>query len=126
MKGACLLKYGRRGKPKFCPFRLANVSLQITKRGHFVINGSPRVIVHQVVRAPGVYFQKFGKVKKDERNKARFYGDIIPRKGVWVRLQLSKTGQVEIKLKKSTKVQAEMVERCLAVIEKQEIGRAHV
>ncbi|GFZ20639.1 regulator of chromosome condensation (RCC1) family with FYVE zinc finger domain-containing protein [Actinidia rufa] len=23
-KGACLLKYGRRGKPKFCPFRLAN------------------------------------------------------------------------------------------------------
>lgn len=26
-KGAYLLKYGRRGKPKFCPFRLANVSL---------------------------------------------------------------------------------------------------
>lgn len=25
-KGAYLLKYGRRGKPKFCPFRLANVS----------------------------------------------------------------------------------------------------
>ncbi|XP_062111643.1 PH, RCC1 and FYVE domains-containing protein 1-like isoform X2 [Humulus lupulus] len=23
-KGACLLKYGRRGKPKFCPFRLSN------------------------------------------------------------------------------------------------------
>jgi DNA-directed RNA polymerase subunit beta len=95
----------------------------MTKRGHFVINGSPRVIVHQVVRAPGVYFQKFGKVKKDERNKARFYGDIIPRKGVWVRLQISKTGQVEIKLKKSTKVQAEMVERCLAVIEKQELSK---
>jgi hypothetical protein len=95
----------------------------MTKRGHFVINGSPRVIVHQVVRAPGVYFQKFGKVKKDERNKARFYGDIIPRKGVWVRLQISKTGQVEIKLKKSTKVQAEMVERCLAVIERQELSK---
>ena len=25
-KGAYLLKYGRRGKPKFCPFRLSNVS----------------------------------------------------------------------------------------------------
>ena len=25
-KGACLLKYGRRGTPKFCPFRLSNVS----------------------------------------------------------------------------------------------------
>ena len=28
-KGAYLLKYGRRGKPKFCPFRLANVSLNL-------------------------------------------------------------------------------------------------
>lgn len=25
-KGAQLLKYGRKGKPKFCPFRLSNVS----------------------------------------------------------------------------------------------------
>ena len=97
----------------------------MTKRGHFVINGSPRVIVHQVVRAPGVYFQKFKKVKKDERNKARFYGDIIPLKGAWVRLQISKTGEVEIKLKRSTKVPAEMVERCLAVIEKQELSKSH-
>ena len=28
-KGAYLLKYGRRGKPKFCPFRLSNVSLAL-------------------------------------------------------------------------------------------------
>lgn len=26
-KGSQLLKYGRKGKPKFCPFRLSNVSL---------------------------------------------------------------------------------------------------
>jgi hypothetical protein len=29
-KGAYLLKYGRRGKPKFCPFRLSNVSFIYT------------------------------------------------------------------------------------------------
>lgn len=29
-KGAYLLKYGRRGKPKFCPFRLSNVSILCT------------------------------------------------------------------------------------------------
>lgn len=28
-KGAYLLKYGRRGKPKFCPFRLSNVLLVV-------------------------------------------------------------------------------------------------
>ena len=29
-KGAQLLKYGRRGKPKFCPFRLSNVRFPLT------------------------------------------------------------------------------------------------
>lgn len=29
-KGAQLLKYGRRGKPKFCPFKLANVRLNVS------------------------------------------------------------------------------------------------
>jgi DNA-directed RNA polymerase beta subunit len=97
----------------------------MTKRGHFVINGSPRVIVHQVVRAPGIYFQRFRKVKTNQSNKARFYGDIIPRKGAWVRLQISKKGHVEIKLKEeSTKVEASLVERCLAVIEKQELSKS--
>ena len=97
---------------------LADLPL-MTKRGHFVINGSPRVIVHQVGRAPGVYFKKVLKVKKDVNNKARFYGDIIPRKGVWVRLQINKKGEVDLKLKKSKKVRAEMVQKCLELLEKE-------
>ena len=92
----------------------------MTKRGHFVINGSPRVIVHQVGRAPGVYFKKVVKIKKDVNNKARFYGDIIPRKGVWVRLQINKKGEIDLKLKKSKKVRAEMVQKCLELLEKEE------
>ena len=93
----------------------------MTKRGHFVINGSPRVIVHQVGRAPGVYFKKVLKVRTDVNNKARFYGDIIPRKGVWVRLQINKKGEIEFKLKKSKKVRAEMVQRCLELLEKERL-----
>jgi hypothetical protein len=34
-KGAQLLKYGRRGKPKFCPFRLSAVSCQFLKLLHY-------------------------------------------------------------------------------------------
>lgn len=92
----------------------------MTKRGHFVINGSPRVVVHQVGRAPGIYFKKVVKVKKDVNNKARFYGDIIPHKGVWVRLQISKRGEIDLKLKKSKKVRAEMVQKCLELLEKED------
>ena len=99
----------------------------MTKRGHFVINGSPRIVVHQVGRAPGVYFKKVLKVKDDIHNKARFYGDIIPRKGVWVRLQINKKGEIDLKLKKSKKVRAEMVEKCLELLEKEaEIKRSFV
>lgn len=92
----------------------------MTKRGHFVINGSPRIVVHQVGRAPGIYFKKILKVKKDITNQARFYGDIIPRKGVWVRLQISKKGEIDLKLKRSKKVRAEMVQKCLELLEKEE------
>ena len=87
----------------------------MTKRGHFIINGSPRVIVHQVVRSPGIYFQKL--VNKDDRKIARFYGDIIPLKGVWVRLQMTKKGRIEAKFKKGKKVQVEFLQKCLQVIE---------
>ena len=95
----------------------------MTKRGHFVINGSPRIVVHQTGRAPGIYFKKILKAKKDITNQARFYGDIIPRKGVWVRLQISKKGEIDLKLKKSKKVRAEMVQKCLELLEKEECLR---
>lgn len=87
----------------------------MTKRGHFIINGSPRVIVHQVVRSPGIYFQKL--INKDDRKMSRFYGDIIPLKGVWVRLQMTKKGRIEAKFKKGKKVQVEFLQKCLQVIE---------
>ena len=35
-KGAQLLKYGRRGKPKFCPFRVANVRLKLYQNVHML------------------------------------------------------------------------------------------
>ena len=89
----------------------------MTKRGHFIINGSPRVIVHQVVRAPGIYFQQI--VDKGQGKETRFYGDIIPRRGAWLRLQINQYGKVDARLKKSKKVEAELLQRCLEVIEKE-------
>ena len=95
----------------------------MTKRGHFIINGSPRVVVHQVVRSPGIYFQQV--LDKDEKHRIRFYGDIIPRRGVWLRLQTTKKGKIEAKLKKGKKVSADMLQRCFQLIERFERERFH-
>lgn len=38
----------------------------MTKRGHFIINGSPRVIINQMIRSPGIYYQQIIDKKKSE------------------------------------------------------------
>jgi DNA-directed RNA polymerase beta subunit len=62
----------------------------MTRRGHFIINGSPRVIVNQMVRSPGIYFRC--KVIRGVRRRQLKYVDVIPRMGSWLRLQ-QKEGQ---------------------------------
>lgn len=47
----------------------------MTKRGHFIINGSPRVILSQLVRTPGIYFM--------ERNN-EIQVDCVPQQGPWL------------------------------------------
>ena len=45
----------------------------MTKRGHFIINGSPRVIVNQIVRSPGIYYQE----EIDKKKRKTYYADLI-------------------------------------------------
>ena len=47
----------------------------MTKRGHFIIHGSPRVILSQLVRRPGIYFTQ----KNNE-----LQADCVPEQGPWL------------------------------------------
>ena len=47
----------------------------MTKRGHFIINGSPRVILSQLIRTPGIYF-----TERDNELQA----DCVPEQGPWL------------------------------------------
>ena len=75
----------------------------MTKRGHFIVNGSPRVVINQLVRSPGVYFHErtwgFGK-----RKKRIVYADFVSRRGAWLRIQADKEGDTWARLKKTPKV----------------------
>ena len=59
----------------------------MTQHGTFIINGSPRVIVHQIVRCPGVYI----KAQFDQKNRRSHMVSFLSSYGSWLRLETSPT-----------------------------------
>ena len=52
----------------------------MTKQGTFIINGAERVIVSQLVRSPGVYFNS----ELDKNGRENFGTTVIPNRGAWL------------------------------------------
>ena len=75
----------------------------MTEKGHFIINGSPRILLSQIVRRPGVYF------KKVHKNQDVYIADFIAQRGTWLRLETStknqrhSTGKIWAKIKRLKK-----------------------
>jgi DNA-directed RNA polymerase beta subunit len=78
---------------------LGNLPL-MTKRGHFIVNGSPRIIVNQIVRSPGIYYKQV----TDLENRKKYYGDLISQRGAWLRLEIDKKERVWVQMKKIRKI----------------------
>lgn len=55
----------------------------MTKNGTFIINGAERVIVSQLVRSPGAYFNS----QIDSAGKLLFTGTLIPNRGAWLEFE---------------------------------------
>ncbi|VFR02950.1 unnamed protein product [Cuscuta campestris] len=75
-KGACLLKYGRRGKPKFCPFRLANDESALIwfsgkEEKYLKLSHVSRIISGQ--RTP--IFQRYPRPEKEYQSFSLIYND---------------------------------------------------
>ncbi|KAG6679170.1 hypothetical protein I3842_14G116700 [Carya illinoinensis] len=75
-KGACLLKYGRRGKPKFCPFRLSNdesvlIWISGKEEKHLKLSHVSRIISGQ--RTP--IFQRYPQPEKECQSFSLIYND---------------------------------------------------
>jgi DNA-directed RNA polymerase subunit beta len=62
----------------------------ITKEGHFIINGIQRVVLHQMIRNPGVYI-----LLKDSRTRLPTIR-IVPEQGSWVNITLDKKNCISI------------------------------
>nr|YP_009240265.1 RNA polymerase beta subunit [Ankyra judayi]AMO01357.1 RNA polymerase beta subunit [Ankyra judayi] len=89
---------------------LGNLPL-MTKRGHFLINGAARVIVNQIIRSPGIYFQqKIHEVYVDKwtekpiETHKRYYADLICLRGTWLRIEIDKDKLIWAQMKKGPKI----------------------
>ena len=66
----------------------------MTPRGTFIINGTERVVVSQLVRSPGVYFEKTADKTSD---KDIYVGKVIPSRGAWLELEIDKRDTVGVR-----------------------------
>ena len=89
----------------------------MTRRGHFIINGSPRVIVNQMVRSPGIYFHR--RFVGGRKRRRVYYADLIPLFGSWIRLQQREEEDLYVHLKRTPKIPSELLAACMAVLEQE-------
>ena len=90
----------------------------MTKRGHFILNGSPRVIVNQMARCPGIYFQEKRRGVGFEQE-VRVSADLIPQRGPWLRIQSDWEGRFWARLKREGRVKYATLYEAFQEFEKQ-------
>jgi DNA-directed RNA polymerase subunit beta len=105
-------------------FYIGNIPL-MTKRGHFILNGAARVIVNQILRSPGIYYQE--KIyenypekwsQKPDDTYKRFYADLICMRGTWLRIEIDKEKNIWAQMKKGPKIPIYLFLLAMGVSEK--------
>jgi DNA-directed RNA polymerase subunit beta len=72
----------------------------MTEKGTFIINGTERVVVSQLVRSPGVYFESaVDKLSDKEIHSVR----VIPSRGAWLEFEVDKRDQVGVRIDRKRK-----------------------
>ncbi|GMA91117.1 DNA-directed RNA polymerase subunit beta [Homoserinibacter gongjuensis] len=72
----------------------------MTEKGTFIINGTERVVVSQLVRSPGVYFERTPEKTSD---KDVFSARVIPSRGAWLEFEIDKRDQVGVRIDRKRK-----------------------
>ncbi len=72
----------------------------MTDKGTFVINGTERVVVSQLVRSPGVYFERTPDKTSD---KDIYTAKLIPSRGAWLEFEIDKRDMVGVRLDRKRK-----------------------
>lgn len=72
----------------------------MTNTGTFIINGAERVIVSQLVRSPGVYYDS----TVDQTGKKIFTSTVIPNRGAWIELETEPGDKIRVRIDRTRKM----------------------
>ena len=89
----------------------------MTENGSFVINGAERVIVNQLIRSPGIYFDE----EKNDNNKTFYKFKIIPNRGSWLEFGFDSSDMIYVRIDKKRKIPATTLLRALGFGNDEEI-----
>ena len=86
----------------------------MTEKGTFIINGTERVVVSQLIRSPGVYFDV-----EEERATGRQLSNakLIPDRGAWMEFETRKTDYITLKFNRKRTIPVTILLRALASVE---------
>jgi DNA-directed RNA polymerase subunit beta len=89
----------------------------MTENGTFIINGTERVIVSQLHRSPGVFFEK-------AQNNTYFLAKLIPYRGSWVEFEYDAKNLLYVRIDRKRKFLATIFLRALGLKSDEDILRA--
>ena len=72
----------------------------MTDSGTFIINGAERVIVSQIVRSPGIYYE----AAEDKSGKSLFSATVIPYRGAWLEYETDSSDVFYVRIDKNRKL----------------------
>jgi DNA-directed RNA polymerase subunit beta len=91
---------------------------RMTDKGTFIINGTERVVVSQLVRSPGVYFDKELDKASD---KELYYAKIIPSRGAWLEFETDKRDVISVRIDRKRKQPVTVLLRALGYEDNEQI-----
>ena len=89
----------------------------MTEKGTFIYNGAERVVVTQLVRSPGPYYDK----EIDKSGKNLFFTTVIPNRGAWLEYETDSNEIISVRVDRTRKQPVTILLRALGMGSNQEI-----
>ena len=90
----------------------------MTDQGTFIINGAERVVVSQLVRSPGVYYDR----DEDAATGRMLYtAKLIPNRGAWLEFETSNRNILSVKVDRKRKIPVTTLLRAVGLVDNQEM-----
>ncbi|ASN78726.1 RNA polymerase beta subunit (chloroplast) [Porphyra umbilicalis] len=83
----------------------------MTNRGTFIISGTERVIINQIIRSPGIYYKQ----EIDKNGKQIYSASLISNRGSWLKFEIDPKGEIWIRIDKTHKVNAYIFLRAIGL-----------